>query len=322
MIIIARLRRSALCAIVPIAFLAGCGGSLAPVGTADMRQPTIQRATSSGSAQSKSWMLPEAQSEDLLYVALTDQILVFSYPSGKSVGAIDYNAYGLCSDKAGNVFATDHTYGQIAEYPHGSLTPIATLHYPNNSHHPLDCADDSNTTTLAVTSSSKHAGVSLFKTKRTPDKNYYYPKPSAAFWQCVYDSESNLFVNVTQGNSLMTELPKGGSKFLNLKLKGSSGFRQPTPVQWDGEYLVIGNQTGSSNFTIYRLKIKGSTLSIVGTVGLNAYGVGSIWFEPGRLIGTSVAGVSIWKYPAGGNPILTIAGTGGGNSVTVSLASK
>lgn len=315
--VLASLMRSAICAAATAAFLPGCGGSQVAIGPA---ATSLQRAPV---VHSKTWMLAKAKSEDLLYVADSSQILVFDYPSGDPVGAIAFNAYGLCSDEAGNVFAIDLAYRKIVEYAHGSLTPIATLRYPNNNQEPLYCADDPNSTNLAVTTaSSKNAGVSVFSAEKRPPKNYYYTNYNASFWQCVYDSSSNLFVNVTLGDSLLTELPKGGSKFLNLKLKGSVEFRPPTPVQWDGKYLVIGRQTSSSRFTIYRLKIRGTSLSVVGTTVLNAYGAVSIWFQPGRLIGTSTAGVSVWKYPAGGSPVLTIPGTTSATFVTLSLAPK
>ena len=54
-------------------------------------------------AARKSWMLPEAKSEDLLYVANVYTITVYSYPKGKLVGTLKdfYKPYGECVDKIG-----------------------------------------------------------------------------------------------------------------------------------------------------------------------------------------------------------------------------
>jgi hypothetical protein len=269
-------------------------------------------------------MRHEARGEDLLYV-VADQINVFSYPSGSLVGSIaDEFVTGICSDKSGNVFAVDRSYARIEEYRHGSLRPYAILHFPNNDRQPLYCAVDPNTGNLAVTiePSADNAGVAIFTAAKGRPKYYYYSNYNAWLEDCAYDSRSNPFVAVSLGNSLLSELPKGGGKLQDLKLKGSGGFRTPNAVQWDGKHLTVGNQTGSNNVTIYRVKVAGTSLSIVGRTMLNAYGVGSTWFEPGRIIGPSSSGVSLWKYPEGGNPILTIPGTAGSSGVTVSLAPK
>ncbi len=56
----------------------------------------------------KSWMLPEAKSEDLLYVSAYSDVLVYTYPGGKQVGDLKgfNSAAGECVDSKGNVFIT------------------------------------------------------------------------------------------------------------------------------------------------------------------------------------------------------------------------
>ena len=83
--------------------LAGCGGS-------SQSQATIPLASSSvrqTGQHDKSWMLPEAKSKDLLYVARNSpgEISVYTYPKGKPVGAItgiSGGQSGICSDIMGN----------------------------------------------------------------------------------------------------------------------------------------------------------------------------------------------------------------------------
>jgi hypothetical protein len=87
--------------VVAIFLIAGCG-SLGP-------QATIPRAASPALRQvgqhSKSWMLPEAKSKDLLYLSdnTGDQVYVFSYPSDKLVGTLTGfgSPVGACVDKRG-----------------------------------------------------------------------------------------------------------------------------------------------------------------------------------------------------------------------------
>ena len=70
------------CAGFATALLAGCGGSqVAPTGG------TIAGAASA--AHGKSWMLPEAKREDLIYaVGGCGGTCVLSYPEGKVVGEL------------------------------------------------------------------------------------------------------------------------------------------------------------------------------------------------------------------------------------------
>jgi hypothetical protein len=308
-----------------LVLLTGCGGSQPTIGAPGVMSQSLRLAPHA--APRESWMRPEALSEDLLYVADGGELLVFSYPSGILVGTIAGNFEdGICSDKSGNVFATDRGDAKIYEFPHGSLMPSAILHFPNNAHQPIFCAVDPNTGNLAVTlePGPKYAGIALFTAAKGRPKYYYYTNNYSAFlWACTYDLGSNLFVATSGGNSLLTELPKCGGKFQDLKLKCSGGFSgPPIPLQLDGKYVTVGSQTGSTKATIYRLKLTGTSLSIVGRTTLNAYGVLSTWFEPGTLIGTSSSGVSLWKYPAGGYPFLRLPSTVGSSGVTVSLAPK
>ena len=87
-----------------VMLLAGCGGvAVSPAA-----------GTTAQFHETRSWMLPEAQREDLLYADTGDgsvhNLYVLSYPKGKLVGTISEPdaAYqqGLCSDAKGDVFVT------------------------------------------------------------------------------------------------------------------------------------------------------------------------------------------------------------------------
>ena len=87
-----------------VTLLAGCGAVSPPLG--------------SRAASDRSWMLPEAQNEDLLYVTNVYTVTVYSYPEGQLVGTLSnfYKPYGLCADKAGDVYVTDTTFGKSSEW--------------------------------------------------------------------------------------------------------------------------------------------------------------------------------------------------------------
>ena len=72
---------------VAATILSGCGGSQLPIG--DAGAVAQGRANLQKAAHNKSWMLPEAKSKDLLYVADSFCCLrVFSFPKGKPVGVL------------------------------------------------------------------------------------------------------------------------------------------------------------------------------------------------------------------------------------------
>jgi hypothetical protein len=101
----------------------------------------------------------------------------------------------------------------------------------------------------------------------------------------------------------------------SISLDQSIGF--PGQVQYDGTYLTVEDQDSN---TIYRFAISGSSGIEKGSLALD--GVSDVvgrWIENGKVYAGgagSEAGVHVWNYPAGGDPIATI-GTGGVAAVTV-----
>ena len=97
---------------VAVALLAGCGGSQPPIGAPGAMPQTSAIATHAD--RGKSWMLPEAKGEDLIYaVGGCGGTCILSYPGGKVVGAItgyDGGAYESadCSDAKGNVYIANY----------------------------------------------------------------------------------------------------------------------------------------------------------------------------------------------------------------------
>ena len=135
------------------AMLAGCGGSQPPIGAQGAMPQTSAIATHA--ERGKSWMLPEAKNEDLIYaVGGCGGTCVLSYPKGKLVGELS-GAYGDadCSDTKGNVFISEAT--EVAEFAHGGKTPIATYNVAYAP--PFGCSVDPESGSLAVVNGARVA---------------------------------------------------------------------------------------------------------------------------------------------------------------------
>ena len=263
-----------------------------------------------GHADRRSWMLPEAKREKLLYVSEeggTREVYVFSYPQLKPVGELTgfSSPEGLCSDKIGDVFVTDVSANEITEFSHGGMSPIATL--SDAGYEPFDCSVDPVTGNLAITnyrSSSNGPGNVAIYNDAKGNPTFYSDPNIYGYWGCGYDKTGNLFVDGYDGNSDFAELPKGAGTFIDLTLP----FMTPGGIEWDGTYLSIGSAHGSSNGSvIYRVRRSGSTVRIVSSVPLNEPGGRRVSLRFFSINGKKVAAtfnnhIGTWSYPSGGSP--------------------
>jgi hypothetical protein len=148
----------------------------------------------------KSWMLPEAKSQDLLYVVRGGEgtVSVFTFPKGKPVGALSNipGAFGICSDTTGDVFVVARENDEIYEFAHGGTKPIATLDDFGNDAN--GCAVDPASGNLAVAGGLKagplkdDANVAVYQHARGSPTLYKSSAPQFTF--CTYDSQGNVFM--------------------------------------------------------------------------------------------------------------------------------
>jgi hypothetical protein len=294
--------RNALTSCVAAAMLAGCGGSQPPIGAPGAMPQTSTTATHADPGSS--WMLPEAKSEDLLYISNVYTVTVYSYPQGKLVGTLKhfYLPGGECSDKSGHIFIVDG--GLIYEYAHGGKKPIDTL-----STSPLGgqgCASDPTTGNLAVALDygDSYGYLAVYsQAKGTP---ILYSNGKMLFNFCGYDDSGNLYADgIFEGVGLgFVELSKGGSSLVNLTLDQS--LEAAGAVQWDGKYLAIGDDEANK---IYRFTVSGSSGTLEDTVTLGgAQQVMGWWIQGKKVIGPGDGPSTVWywDYPAGGNSIKAI----------------
>jgi hypothetical protein len=278
---------------VAILLLVGCGGSSQEAASTPFAPPAAQQDAHHG----RSWMLPEAKGEALIYaVGGCGGTCVLSYPKGKLVGELpDVDGGGACTEDNGNVFISEQT--EVAEFAHGGSSPIATFQTPSAP--PVGCSVDRNTGTLAVVN---NGSVTLFPVgSQTPAT--YNTLLNAQY--CGYDDAGNLFVNGFDGQSIgLSELPNGSQTFEKLTIDQSVGI--PGQMQWDGEYLTYESQSGSQP-TIAQLSVAGSDASVVSQTVLKRVpdALALSWIYRGTVVapysrqGPHRTSVGIWKYPKG-----------------------
>lgn len=283
---------------------AGCGSSqsFSPLGA----------IPPSAIGSTRSWMSPDAKRRDLLYVSdfQNNDVSVFSYPEGKLKGTLTgfTEPYGECADAAGDIFIANGSPPEILEYAHGGTTPIATLDDPGQ--YPYSCSVDPTTGDLAVTNeytrSSAPGTVAIYK-HATGTPHLYGNAGFHYMFFCGYDNRGNLFVDgqtpPASNGFVFAELPKGGSKLKTINLNVTINF--PGGVQWDGQYVAVGDQVGS---LIYQFTISGKTGTREGVTHLGgSIEIVEFWKQGGDIAGPDANSaedrVGLWKYPAGGTAI-------------------
>ncbi len=312
--------RATLGVVASALLVAACDGSQPPIG-APGAMPQAS-AIAANADRGKSWMLPEAKSENLIYVSTVwPGVFVFTYPKGKLVGMLGGGAgEGLCSDNNGDVFVVTNAT-EVIEYAHGKTDPIKVL--DDSGNYPLSCAVDPTTGDLALAGGNGTPdmleNIAVYA-NASGSPTVYSNGPGSLTW-CTYDNKGNIFAT-TGGVSYGTlfELSKGSGTLTDIPVDET--FGDSAPVQWDGEYLAItdtppgGTRHTNGPTLIYRVQVSGSAGTVVDTLQLlNAAKENEVyndrvqfWIYNGKLI-TAKSGddaVGTWRYPSGGSPVQKI----------------
>lgn len=293
-----------------LATLAACGGAgvQPPAGTqGNSAAQTTPRARAS-------WMLPEAQTDDLLYVSTSGYpVKVFSYPGGKLVGEIALASLGICTDSTGHVYLTLFRYygSQIFVFAHGATKPMRTLDdQPNRA---FGCAVNSKNGDLAVTNwigdQSQPANLSVFPHGRGRRQVHHYPWITEYYF-CTYDKAGNLYFDGSGARGFaLAELPWQQQTTRKVTLDHRVSW--PGGIQWDGQDVAISNGTGGS---IDRFALNGDKGKLVGTLSLRgAKEIEQFTIDGATLLAPDLAGTKTyaWAYPHGGLPTRVVGKTGG-----------
>jgi hypothetical protein len=283
-----------------------------------------QRAAPAVQAGGRSWMLAEANSRDLIYVAnINSGVTVYTYPRGELIGNLQgfKRPNGLCVDRKGNIFVANFGGGTIVEYAHGGKSPIETLRDDGT---PNGCAIDPTTGDLAVTNwcdgpvgSCYSSGTVLIYKKARGAPKAFTDSFTTQMDYCTYDKAGNLFVDGSDGfySTGFAELPKGSRTFEKLALALPKGAEKyPGGLQWNDGLLAF---TASDDNAIYEYKIDGAQGTRVHITQLKGvekgYGTNQFWVFGGMAVVPVLSTpkhadgvVAVFKYPAGGQPIKII----------------
>jgi hypothetical protein len=261
-------------------------------------------------------MLPEAKSEDLLYVTNYSEVSVLTYPEGRRVGVLKgfFSAAGECVDHDGNVFVGNEEPVGVYEYAHGSSKRIGRFLTKHAG--AIGCAVDPTTGNLAVTGSS--SSVNIFEPGRKQPLLITDPKMFSNVF-CTYDHKGDLFVGGTSnasGGLRLAELRVGTRKFVGINI--GSTIDPTQNIQWVGNDLSMVSFTGKpehKKIALVQLAINGSQATQIGTTPLKrpAYIVLQYFITKGTVIVPNWNlkqgqhdDVLFYHYPKGGMPYTQI----------------
>jgi hypothetical protein len=326
-------------AIVAAGALAGCGSQSSAIGAGAFPQTkTIVEHLARG----RSWMLPGASSQDLVYVS--DQgmyyntgVYVYSYPQGKQVGFLQPDLAetyeGLCSDSHGNVWVVGWTTNYQAfydEYSHGGTYPIKGL---GGRGVPSGCSLDPSTGNLAIANYqdfdiSGHRGdVAIYK-NATGSPQDYYDSSITYYYFCSYDNKGNLFADGDK--DYINEIARNGATLRHIYFNKAI---TPGSLQWNNGSLAVAVVGGAKGpIHIDRVTVKGSNAQIVGTTSLQTYRnegqyldvefwiQGKVIAGPGPGYGGTTRELDFWPYRLGGKISKTITAPNNSNFYGVAFS--
>lgn len=307
------------CTAIAMALLTGCGTSsqkLTPSQPLSSSQATVD-------ARTGSWMLPEASSENLLYVTNYSYVSVYTYPEGKLVGTLKkfVSAVGECVDAKGDVFVTNfHPHG-VYEYAHGGTKRVAFFKVTTIG--PVGCAINPKNGDLAISGFSSY--VEIYKGAQGKPGTVNDPNMVSNQFD-TYDSNGDLFVlglRTFSGTQQLSELPSGSVHFKTIN--PDAALYADGGIQWNKGYLAAISD--SRHPSIYQLEVNGSTARKVGATPLDkpAYIVLQYFIDGSTVVVPNLershaSNVLYYNYPVGGQPIFALT-EGAARGVVISHAS-
>jgi hypothetical protein len=296
----------------------------------------VQRPRPMHARPAVSWMLPEAKSEELLYVSdYYDNVVdVYSYPKLKPVGVLTTDMLspdGLCTDAKGDVFVVNNTpnIDDVLEFAHGGTTPIQTLQNPGQIG--VACSVDPVTGNLAVTNIEALYGgqgsISIYA-GATGYPAMYFDSDMYAVYYCTYDGKGNLYMDgfsggVSNGSFEFAEMPKGKTTFTPITLQNTT-INFTGNLLWDGKYVDVEDQEAMQDGSVLTSKVyrtTGADGKVVSSATLEGSDdVSSFIVEGKDLIGTNFYGdtTGFWAYPKSKKELKTIGGFSGAIGIALS----
>ena len=287
----------ALCLSVAFGLLTGCGGSPLPIGargSMEQRHAIPQQLMHAGS-----WMLSKTTGDELIYIAESTGVGVYS-TAGKNVGVLKgLNNPGICSDTQGNIWVT---YGDsLLEYEHGGTVPIAQS-YLAPGFRAITCAFDPTSGSFAVSEASNSTqNIAVYGALYGMPQVYTDPD-FFTYAYVTYDDQGDLFVNGTHhNNNVFAELASGSGTLTTLSLDQKIG--RIGGLQWDGQYLASGD---SLNQVVYQMSVSDGHGTTQGSTHFHGWhpkfkAIVPFAIADGLIVLTFASGtVGYFNYPQGG----------------------
>jgi len=282
---------------VATALLSACTGSQPP--SSALSAMPYSRVIPEKLMHAGSWMLSKATGDELVYIAESAGVGVYS-TAGKNVGLLKgLNNPGICSDSQGNVWVT---YGDsLLEYEHGGTIPIAQT-YLAPGFRAISCAFDPTSGRFAVSESSNSTqNIAVYQAIYGTPQVYTDPD-FFTYAYVTYDDEGDLFVNGTHhDNNVFAELVAGSDTLATLSL--DQKIRRIGGLQWDGQYLALGD---SLNHVVYQTSVSNGHATTQGTTHFHGWrpkfkAVVPFAIEDGLIVLAFASGkVGYFNYPQGG----------------------
>ncbi len=286
-------------------------GTGTPMRTSVIPAPNGARNAGAPAGSKASWIAPEAETQDLLYVSNSKDgsVYVYSYPQGALKGSLlNLGATGLCANGNGDVFVPEND--KVLEYAHGGARPLAVLRNSLGGA-PQFCAVDPVTGNLAVSGGTfKKSAIAVYANATGNPRIFQAAESDGRYWSLTYDDKGNLFVEAggsAGGPASLRELPKGGAR---VRAVTWSGSRRPLlgSIQWDGKYLAAESpDKGSGSPAIFRYGVSESRATLQGKTALAGvpsplqfWVYGTQVVVPGQGSSKFGAGaVTLYNYPKG-----------------------
>jgi hypothetical protein len=314
------------------ALLAGCGSTQVvqpnppaiPAAVARALAMTLAGDLRLPRRQARSWMLRSAAKKTTLIYSsdwTSGAVNVYEYPNGELVGSLSgfSEPYGGCVDANGDVFVTDIATGKALEYQHGGTSPI-NKYTPGGD--PIGCSVDQKGD-VAVTGFSP-GDVTIYTGGNPGEAKVYSDADCSYMWPMGYDDKGNLIGLGDHSGVAICALLSGASSETTLTARNFS-IVTPAGTMWDGKYIALADQTvdGSHDTGIVDATLSDTNLTSKRevTLGSNCDDYddvtpfilgnkntpvnsrqGKIVVGTNPLCSGSEAGISYWKYPAGGDP--------------------
>jgi hypothetical protein len=241
----------------------------------------------------------------------TDDVRVYAWPKPDSPVATLTGLnepQGLCADTSGNVFITNTGDHNILEYKGGTTAPSQTLDDPDG--YPIGCSYDPRSGNLAVSNiinnSYGQGNIDIYsgasgKPHLVTSKKLFKP------YLLQYDGSGNLFIIGidAQYSQVYAEIP-AGSKRIKIICQSLQLSNFGSGIAWDGKYIVLGGTEGSQ-YGVYRMK---KCKQVTFTPLDGASDILQFVIDRNRLVAADAgnAGVEVYDYPKGGEPMFTLGG--------------